>query len=385
MSALWNLSAIETAFATAVKDASKWNIAMDVVASATGSFRAILLPVPQEKAPIIRLSESLRSTSEINYLDGWVQCDLGYRGVSKLVQDRVISNVDCRTPVEIDCDSLHPGALERVSLPYFAGVKVTADDKLYCLVIQRSIQQASFSAAELKDLANISSALSRAATEARALGLGRAEGALSAFSVLGWPAVLLDHDGQLIHINQNAEQLLSGDVTIRGGRIASFAHQATMVLDRELYAFKRSRPSIILKPLMPLPRRGNRRPLLVFALRASAISKDVFSRRQIILKFIDLDVHPQPSESVLCRYFALSAAEARLARGIATGKSLDVLANQLNITTQTARHELKSVFAKLNVHRQPELVALLSLLLPVDQFEPDTPFGGIGGSINLKF
>ena len=367
MRTLWNLSATETAFATAVKDASKWNIAMDVVASATGSFRAILLPVPQEKAPIIRLSESLRSMSEINYLDGWVQCDLGYRGVSKLVQDRVISNVDCGTPVEIGCDSLHPGALERVSLPYFAGVKVTADDKLYCLVIQRSIQQASFSAAELKDLANISSALSRAATEARALGLARAEGALSAFSVLGWPAVLLDHDGQLIHINQNAEQLLSGDVTIRGGRIASFAHQATMVLDRELYAFKRSRPSIILEPLMPLPRRGNRRPLLVFALRLSAISKDVFSRRQIILKFIDLDVHPQPSESVLCRYFALSAAEARLARAIATGKSLDVLANELNITTQTARHELKSVFAKLNVHRQPELVALLAMLLPADQ------------------
>ena len=88
---------------------------------------------------------------------------------------------------------------------------------------------------------------------------------------------------------------------------------------------------------------------------------------------------------MLCRYFALSAAEARLAKGIATGKSLDVLANELKISTQTARHELKSVFAKLNVHRQPELVALLSLLLPVDQFEPDTPFGGSGGSVNLKF
>ena len=179
--------------------------------------------------------------------------------------------------------------------------------------------------------------------------------------------MLLDHDGQLIHMNLNAEEFLCGDVAIRGGRVASFAHQATMVLDRELYAFKRSRPSIILKPLMPLPRRGDRRPLLVFALRVSAICKDVFSRRQIILKFIDLDVHPQPSESVLCRYFALSAAEARLARAIATGKSLDVLANELNITTQTARHELKSVFAKLNVHRQPELVALLAMLLPADQ------------------
>ena len=385
MSALWNLSAIETAFATAVKDASKWKTAMDVVAAATGSFRAILLPVPQGKEPIIRLSETLRSTSEINYLDGWVQCDLGYRGVSKLIRDRVISNVDCGTPVEIDCISLHPGALERVSLPYFAGVKVTADGKLFCLVIQRTIQQGPFSGAELKNLANTSSALSRAATEARALGLSRAEGALGAFSVLRWPAVLLDHDGQLIHMNQNTEELLSGDVAIRGGRVASFDNHATNVLNRELLAFRRSHLSIVLKPLMPLPRRGDRRPLLASALRVSAISQDVFAGRQIILKFIDLDVHPRPSESVLCRYFALSAAEARLAKGIATGKSLDVLADELSISTQTARHELKSVFAKLNVHRQPELVALLSLLLPVDQFEPDTPFGSSGGSVNLKF
>jgi len=385
MSGLWNLSAIETAFATAVKDASKWKTAMEVVAAATGSFRAILLPVPQGKEPIIRISETLRSTSEINYLDGWVQCDLGYRGVSKLIRDRVISNFDCGTPVEIDCISLHPGALERVSLPHFAGVKVTADGKLFCLVIQRTIQQGPFSGAELKNLANTSSALSRAATKARALGLSRAEGALGAFSVLRWPAVLLDHDGQLIHMNQNTEELLSGDVAIRGGRVASFDNHATNVLSRELHAFRRSHLSIVLKPLMPLPRRGDRRPLLASALRLSAISQDVFAGRQIILKFIDLDVHPRPSESVLCRYFALSAAEARLAKGIATGKSLDVLADELSISTQTARHELKSVFAKLNVHRQPELVALLSLLLPVDQFEDDTPFGGSAGSVNLKF
>ena len=385
MSALWNLSAIETAFATAVKDASKWKTAMEVVAAATGSFRAILLPVPQGKEPIIRISETLRSTSEINYLDGWVQCDLGYRGVSKLIRDRVISNFDCGTPVEIDCISLHPGALERVSLPHFAGVKVTADGKLFCLVIQRTIQQGPFSGAELKNLANTSSALSRAATEARALGLSRAEGALGAFSVLRWPAVLLDHDGQLILMNQNTEELLSGDVAIRGGRVASFDNHATNVLTRELRAFRRSHLSIVLKPLLPLPRRGDRRPLLASALRLSAISQDVFAGRQIILKFIDLDIHPRPSESVLCRYFALSAAEARLAKGIATGKSLDVLAAELSISTQTARHELKSVFAKLNVHRQPELVALLSLLLPVDQFQPDTPFGGSGGSVNLKF
>src|SRR5262249_46443102 len=269
---------------------------------------------------------------------------------------------DCRTPVEIDCGALHPGALERISLPYFAGVKVTADDKLFCLVIQRSIQQAPFSGADLQKLANISLALSRAATEARALGLARAEGALNAFGGLKWPAVLLDHSGQLIQMNQNAKQLFGCDVAIRKGRVASFVNHVTTILMRELREFTRSDLSIIFKPLTPLPRRGDNRPLLVFALRLSAISEDVFARRDAILKFIDLDLHRQLSENVFRCCFGLSPAEARVANGIATGKRIDVLADELTISKQTARHELKSVFAKLNVHRQSELVALLSTL-----------------------
>jgi DNA-binding CsgD family transcriptional regulator len=367
MRSLCNLSAIETAFATAVKDASRWNSAMEAVAAATGSFRAILLPVPQGRAPIIRLSESLRPTREIKCLDGWVQCDLGSRGVSKLLRNRVVTNFDCRTPIQIYCDPLYPGAPARINLPYFAGVRVAADDKLFCLVIQRSSQQAPFSGAELKKLASISSALSRAATEARAQGLQRAEGVLGAFDVLGWPAFLLDHYAQLIRMNQSAERLTSGDVAICSGRVVSYQSDATAALVRQLRDFILSDLCITLKPLMSLPRKADGRPLLASALRLSTISQDVFARRQAILKFISLDERQKPSQSVLRRCFALSAAEARLASGLADGKRLDVLADELAITRGTARQELKSVFAKLNVHRQPELVALLSTPLLTEQ------------------
>jgi DNA-binding CsgD family transcriptional regulator len=362
----WNLSEIGTAFAAGVKDSSKWHAAMEAVAAATRSFRAILLPVPPGKAPIIRLSESLRCHSEIDHLDGWVQYDLGHRGVSQLLRDRVVSNFDCGTPQEINCGPNYPGGLDRLKLPYFAGVKVEADDNLFCLVIQRSDRQVPFSGVELKKLANISSVLSRAASEAWKLGLARSEGALRTFSVLRWPAALLNHYGQLIQMNQNAEHLFGGNGWIRGGRIMSFTNHVTATFINELRAFIRSDLSIIFKSLMPLPWKNDGRPLLTSALRLSALSQDVFSRRKAIVRFIDLDAHPQPSESVLCRYFALSPAEARLAKRVATGKGLDILADELTITKQTARHELKSVFAKLEVHRQSELVALLSKLNTVE-------------------
>jgi DNA-binding CsgD family transcriptional regulator len=362
-----DLSTIEAAFTTAANDASSWNGAMEVVAASTGSSRAILLPVPQGRSPILRLCESLRPTREINYLDGWVQCDLGSRGVSKLLRDCVVTNFDCKTLKEIDCDPLYPGATKRISLPYFAGVKVAANDKLFCLVIQRSNQLSPFCGAELKKLASISPALSRAATAARAQGLKRAEGALNVFSVFGWPAFLLDHYGQLIRMNQSAERIVGGDVAICGRQVVSYQGHVTAALTRQLRYFTLSNLCFTLKPLMSLPRKADGRPLLACALRLSAISPDVFARRQVILKFTDLEEHPQPSQSVLSRCFALSPAEARLASGLAGGKRLEMLAEELTISMGTARQELKSVFAKLDVHRQSELVALLSTPLLNEQ------------------
>jgi DNA-binding CsgD family transcriptional regulator len=176
------------------------------------------------------------------------------------------------------------------------------------------------------------------------------------------PAALLDRYGKLVHMNQAAKQLFGDDVTIRRGQVISFDHDATMALSQAFTDFMSSGHPSVLMPFVSFPRRGDRRPLLVSAMRLSEISQGVFARCQAVLIFFDLDRHARPSEAVLRECFGLSAAEARLAIGLATGESLQALAEQLKISKQTARHELKSVFAKLNVHRQSELVALLSLL-----------------------
>jgi DNA-binding CsgD family transcriptional regulator len=52
-------------------------------------------------------------------------------------------------------------------------------------------------------------------------------------------------------------------------------------------------------------------------------------------------------------------AEARLAALISTGISPKTVAEQLGIAKETARTQLKAVFAKTSTHRQSELVALL--------------------------
>lgn len=63
--------------------------------------------------------------------------------------------------------------------------------------------------------------------------------------------------------------------------------------------------------------------------------------------------------------FGLTTAEARLASAIGNGASLDIAADALGISYETARCQLKAIFSKTDTHRQGELVSLISRLIPL--------------------
>ena len=68
---------------------------------------------------------------------------------------------------------------------------------------------------------------------------------------------------------------------------------------------------------------------------------------------------PGPPAAILAKTFRLTPSEAKLACIIARGAPPSIAAQELKISRETARNQLKSVFAKTDTHRQSELVALL--------------------------
>ena len=66
-----------------------------------------------------------------------------------------------------------------------------------------------------------------------------------------------------------------------------------------------------------------------------------------------------PPAAIVAKTFHLTPSEAKLACIIARGAPPDIAARELKISRETARNQLKSVFAKTDTHRQSELVALL--------------------------
>ena len=85
----------------------------------------------------------------------------------------------------------------------------------------------------------------------------------------------------------------------------------------------------------------------------------------VLMAPVQLDVKqvfdfPSPSETQLRALLDLTAAEARLARLLASGDTLEEVAQKLCIKLTTARSQLATIFSKIGIRRQAKLVAILS-------------------------
>jgi DNA-binding CsgD family transcriptional regulator len=109
-----------------------------------------------------------------------------------------------------------------------------------------------------------------------------------------------------------------------------------------------------------LARRDDKSPLLLKPVPVPPAARTPFLGARIILTLTPIEPKRGLSTGLLKSAFNLTPAEARLASKLGQGLSLEEAAEQLHITSVTARNQLRAVFAKTETHRQGELVALLS-------------------------
>ena len=67
-----------------------------------------------------------------------------------------------------------------------------------------------------------------------------------------------------------------------------------------------------------------------------------------------------PNAEVLSGLFDLTPAEARVAREIASGETINTIAQARTLSRETVRNQLKGVLAKTGLSRQSDLAALLN-------------------------
>jgi DNA-binding CsgD family transcriptional regulator len=183
--------------------------------------------------------------------------------------------------------------------------------------------------------------------------------ASNTLNILRQPAMLLDSEGCVIETNVAAATVFGPDIYVRERRLVIRDAEARSRL-QSIVCLLRGAVEPHASPVEPIviPRQ-ERLPVLLrlwpFAGGAGWTSPEI--RALAILTA--LGPRPGPPPEILAKAFSLTPSEARLACIVARGAGPDVAAKELKISRETARNQLKAVFAKTGTHRQSELVALL--------------------------
>jgi DNA-binding CsgD family transcriptional regulator len=90
---------------------------------------------------------------------------------------------------------------------------------------------------------------------------------------------------------------------------------------------------------------------------------DILHLVAALVSITDLEIEPAgPPLRMMQELFGLSLAEAGLAHAIAVGKTLPEIAASGDISRETLRSRLKSIFDKTGTARQADLAMLLAKL-----------------------
>jgi DNA-binding CsgD family transcriptional regulator len=181
----------------------------------------------------------------------------------------------------------------------------------------------------------------------------------AALDAMRLPAIALDQDGFAVGVNGTAEAIFDNDVKIKDRRLFVRDPAARALLKE---AIDQLRTSPRRSPLLAGPiivQRQDKLPVIVRIWRFGGAAHLPAQEARALLTLNALGPKPGPPAAILARTFCLTPSEAKLACVIARGASPYIAARELNISRETARNQLKAVFAKTGTHRQSELVALL--------------------------
>ena len=354
-----DFGSLTDAFTAAAIDPSLWGAAMDAAADATGSFGANLVPLRGPRTPDEPFCRRLLPAADDMFREGWAARDGREQWVPDVMRHGVATAYLWKTPEEESRHLFFQEFLRPHGLRWFAGVKIGDGDDVWGLALHRTAEQAPYSPAEFKLLAELSPALAGTARLAAAFGFVRIDAMLSAFERSQSPVAMLARNGAVLKHNAAVERLLGDDLKIVGGRLVSWNPGATRALDGVLHQLLSKLGGV--KPVV-LPRKVGR-PIIAYPSRLTNTPYDCFAPAQVLIVFADLEARRQVDMQPLMDAFGLCASEARVTSLLAGGTSIENAAESLGIAVSTARNQIKRVFEKTDTHSQGQLISLVSQLI----------------------
>jgi DNA-binding CsgD family transcriptional regulator len=186
-------------------------------------------------------------------------------------------------------------------------------------------------------------------------------GQLSAFEQMGRAALVVDCQSRVLEFNACVR--FGDGLQLSGGLLQTPLLADRRRLQRFLAAVLRLDNRSSATPCtLTLPRPSGLRPWLIDGIDCTDGPPSFLNRAAALLLITDVERPARLSHELLTQFFGLTETEAKLARELASGKSLQDVSAQLTISEGHARQRLKIIFNKTSTSRQGELIALLGKL-----------------------
>jgi DNA-binding CsgD family transcriptional regulator len=200
--------------------------------------------------------------------------------------------------------------------------------------------------------------LARAVLMSGRLQLERARAAAETLASLGLPALVLGDDGKVLAANHLIEALTGfvhwrahGRVALKDKAADKLLRDAAATIDLANGTCVRSFPV----------RDGEANAAMVahvVPVRLSA--RDIFVHCAVVLVMTPVTLPHAPPVELVQSLFDLTPTEARVARSLASGKTVDDIAADRGVSPNTIRTHVRGVLEKTGCARQAQVVALLA-------------------------
>lgn len=347
----------------AVGDGSAWERVLREIGGACGALLpALMVSERHTDRPLFALGPKADDESFRAYDAHYRSLDLRRPRIQALTAGTVFVGHELLPDAELERSEFYQDFLRPRGLYHVAGAVVRKDDdQLAVLRLSRPRDAGAFWRPQVGILRRLLPHLARALRLHQELvhartGAGTMDAVLARFP---GGVILLDGHGRVIAMNPAAEHLLAGGdgLTVRHGRLGAWSAADAASLAALIRAAAAANGT---DGAMAVTRRSGERPLLVrIDPLPSGAGLDPSGRAAAIVLVTDPEDRAVPPAALLCRWFGVTSAEARVALRIAQGKDVPEVARELGIEPETARTQLKRVFVKTRTHRQADLVRLV--------------------------
>lgn len=226
------------------------------------------------------------------------------------------------------------------------------------LTLERSIVRGPVEASIVQQLDALRPHLARSAFMSARFQLERARVASETLALIGLPALVFDDRGKVLAANHLIEALndhirwrAQDRVSLKDLRADALFQLAIATLDAGSVKTVRS---------FPIRGAAANAAMVAHVIPICRTARDIFVRCAGVLVITPVTPPQAPPVELVQSLFDLTPAEARVARSLTTGETVEEIASIGGVSLNTVRTQVRGVLEKTGCRRQAEVVALLS-------------------------